>query len=204
MQKLSMFEQTSSLVLPSEEQLMNWSFRTSLDKSTNKLSVTDGIAQVVSSDAHSYETVLSSNTDISEYCYRIKAPDSIRRKVATHPELRFQSVFNDILSLRICMDEYLTNVPDYLRLVDLTQGKSVDDGYRAQHLYFKRDNYSYVIEIQIWAGKDAKFNTWSHELAYKYIKHSDVLRKVRELYDNGVIASREEFKMEVLKLWQQD
>lgn len=55
----------------------------------------------------------------------------------------------------------------------------VDDGYRAQHLYYKLDNFHYAIEVQIWAGRDIPFNTWMHAYTYKYLT-SDVSLALRK------------------------
>lgn len=192
-----------SSVLPTKSMLEDWSFTASIGKSTNKLTVTDDIVRIVEVDSKSYETALKSNDDIERYSYRVKSPDSIRLKAQRYPDLRFQSTFNDVLGIRIYSDHYLTSVPDYLRLVDLTKGKSVDDGYRAQHLYFKRDNNSYIIEIQIWAGADINFNVWSHELTYKSVQDPSIMQRVRKLYDKGMIKDAAQFRNEVLRLWQQ-
>lgn len=189
-----------SVQLPTEEQLRDWSFRVSYTKSTNKLAVTEELIDIVMADARGYETVLKSHGDFEQFCYRVKAPLAILDKVQRRPGLRFQSVFNDILGIRIYADSYLDTAPPYLRMVDLTLGKDDDDGYRAQHLYYKRDNSSYIIEIQIWAGRDILFNTWSHELSYKYINNPALMRQVHEKYCNGMITSREEFRAEVLGL----
>lgn len=38
--------------------------------------------------------------------------------------------------------------------MDLRNGKMIDDGYRAIHLYYQRDNLAYPIEIQLWCEDD--------------------------------------------------
>ena len=80
----------------------------------------------------------------------------------------FKQCFNDVLGFRLRFDEYSNDFPDYFRVVDLRNGKQVDDGYRAIHLYYQRDSLAYPIEVQLWCGKDYHFNLWSHQYVYKY------------------------------------
>ena len=65
----------------------------------------------------------------------------------------FKQCFNDVLGFRLRFDEYPNDFPDYFRVVDLRNGKQVDDGYRAIHLYYQRDSLAYPIEVQLWCGK---------------------------------------------------
>jgi putative GTP pyrophosphokinase len=187
--------------IPSEEQLKNVSFETSLGKSTNKLAITEDIIKIVKSDAHTYESVANNEGWLSNYCYRIKTPDSIDRKVNRHPNLRFQSVFNDILGIRIKVNNYPDIYPDYFRVVDMRNGKAADDGYRAVHLYYKLSNYHYPIEIQLWGNEDYEFNDWTHMYAYKTLSDEKLLL-LYDMYKKGVISNKEAFRKEVLKLCQ--
>lgn len=131
-------------------------------------------------------------------CYRVKSPDSVMSKVQRHSELRFQSVFNDILGIRLKCTDYPKAYPEYLRIVDLRGGKAVDDGYRAVHLYYKMDNYHYQIEIQLWADRDYYFNSWMHTTTYKYIPAS-ITRALRDLYVQGFIKDERDFKEELMR-----
>lgn len=47
------------------------------------------------------------------------------------------------------VDFHPVSFPDYFRVVDLRNGKQVDDGYRAIHLYYQRDSLAYPIEVQL-------------------------------------------------------
>lgn len=76
--------------------------------------------------------------------------------------------------------------------VDLRTGKLIDDGYRAIHLYYQRDNMSYPIEIQLWCGVDYRFNIWSHRWAYKY-ENPKLGKLLYNLYKQGEIKSEDEF-----------
>lgn len=91
--------------LPTLQELQSWSFQTSLQRSTNKLTVTDEIIQIVKADALAYYDKLADDTTINNYVSRIKSSDSIELKLQRHPDLRFQSVFNDILGIRIHRSE---------------------------------------------------------------------------------------------------
>jgi putative GTP pyrophosphokinase len=136
---------------------------------------------------------------LQNYLYRVKTPDSVKRKVERHPDLKFQSVFNDIIGLRVRVPNYNICIPEYFRKVDLTEGKANDDGYRALHLYYKLDNNHYQIEIQLWSDYDYNFNLWSHTYGYK-AWDSQILRELRELYDNGEINNYQDYLREAGKL----
>ena len=104
----------------------------------------------------------------------------------------FKQCFNDVLGFRLKMDEYPVNYPEYFRVVDLRQGKKVDDGYRAMHLYYQRDNLAYPIEIQLWCGADYYFNVWSHQHLYKY-KDPELGKLLYKEYQSGQIKSENDF-----------
>ena len=104
----------------------------------------------------------------------------------------FKQCFNDILGFRLKFEEYPREYPDYFRVVDLRNGKKIDDGYRAIHLYYQRDNMAYPIEIQLWCGKDYLFNIWSHQYIYKY-KNPEIGYQLYRKYVDGKIKNKEEF-----------
>lgn len=91
--------------------------------------------------------------------------------------------------------------PEYFRVVDLRNGKKIDDGYRAVHLYYQRDNLAYPIEIQLWCAKDYQFNIWSHKLVYKYWS-AEIGKELYGQYRAGIICTENEFKAEMSKLIQ--
>lgn len=125
---------------------------------------------------------------------RFKSDDSIMRKY--EKTLRngggFKQCFNDVLGFRLRLEEYPEEFPEYFRVVDLRKGKQEDDGYRAIHLYFQRDNRAYPIEIQLWCGNDYQFNIWSHRYVYKY-ENNDVGKQLYLDYKNGLIISEADF-----------
>lgn len=56
-------------------------------------------------------------------------------------EMRLEKVFNDILGFRMLVDSYDTllegKIPQEMRVVDMSNGKANDDGYRGVHLYYQ-------------------------------------------------------------------
>ena len=200
------FEMLKSLAgnnvdLPSEEMLKTLSFRTSLNRSTNKLSIDEDILRVVEADAQSYKAVVETSEYLDRFLCRVKTPDSIRRKIERRQGANFQSVFNDLLGIRIEVDSYDIEIPEYYRVVDMREGKSNNDGYRAMHLYYKLDNFHYIIEVQLWSKEDYKFNLWSHTYGYKSVEQY-ILLELRERYDLGYINSYDEYIKEMSKLCQ--
>ena len=125
---------------------------------------------------------------------RFKSDDSIYRKYEKTIKNKggFKQCFNDVLGFRLHMEAYPTDFPEYFRVVDLRNGKVIDDGYRAIHLYYQRDNKAYPIEIQLWCGKDFQYNVWSHKHIYKY-NSAEIGRKMYQLYCENQIHTEEEF-----------
>lgn len=74
--------------------------------------------------------------------YRIKSAQSISFKYDRYyPDHQVRKVFNDLLGFRSMVDSYddiLGAGEACLKVVDLSCGKSVDDGYRGVHVYFTR------------------------------------------------------------------
>lgn len=125
--------------------------------------------------------------------FRIKSFDSVQlnsRKAIL--------CFNDLIGFRVICDSLpnLNEIPDYFKVVDLSNGKVDDDGYRGLHLYFKLSNRHYPIEVQIWSKYDAQFINWMHKYSYKHLS-SEVGRRLRQLYEKGSITTESEFKQEL-------
>lgn len=133
---------------------------------------------------------------------RFKSEDSILRKY--EKTLRtgggFKQCFNDVLGFRLRFEEYPDSFPDYFRVVDLRQGKKMDDGYRAIHLYYQRDNLAYPIEVQLWCGRDYLFNLWSHRHVYKY-QSPEVGQALYREYSDGLIQTEQDF-LDRLRTWK--
>lgn len=129
---------------------------------------------------------------------RFKSEDSIIRKYEKTLKNNggFKQCFNDVLGFRLKYETYPTEFPEYFRVVDLRSGKKIDDGYRAIHLYYQRDNKAYPIEIQLWCEKDYYFNMWSHRHVYKY-KKPEIGKKLYEMFETGSIQKEEDFLLQL-------
>lgn len=178
------------------------SYRPTLGQSLKQISLSATPISVILNDIAKYragyvDTLMQENLIGS----RFKSEDSIMRKyektIANHGG--FKQCFNDVLGFRLRFDEYPNSYPDYFRVVDLRNGKRVDDGYRAIHLYYQRDNLAYPIEVQLWYGKDYYFNLWSHQYVYKY-KSPDIGQKLYQEYNAGMIKTEQEFLMRLQEL----
>jgi len=135
--------------------------------------------------------------------YRIKSEDSCLRKYNKfYPDMRAEKTFNDVLGFRMMCDNYYEmlnqNIIDKIRIVDMSQGKANDDGYRGVHLYFQLDHKHYPIEIQMNTYYDRQINNWLHKYLYKKNYPNVVGLKLRKLYENGKILNENMFQ-EVLK-----
>lgn len=182
---------SNEVSLPSKELLDSISMTSSYGRSMNKLKVSESLIASVVADIVSYESIMQ-DFSCCNFAFRVKTQDSILRKLQRYPDKHAQQVFNDILGLRLIVDEYPVKYTDYFRVVDMSNGKANDDGYRGVHLYYKRDNYSYIIEIQLWSNRDKEFNTWMHKHGYKTVS-SEILKMLRSDYDNGVLKSYKDY-----------
>ncbi len=179
----------------SKEILDELSYTSSLGRSLKQISLSktpiEEILEDISKYRAGYMDILIQENLIGS---RFKSDDSIYRKYVK--TLRngggFKQCFNDVLGFRLRFDEYPKEYPDYFRVVDLRSGKQMDDGYRAIHLYYQRDNKAYPIEVQLWCGDDYEFNIWSHRWAYKYEK-PELGKTLYNLYKQGKIKTEQEF-----------
>jgi putative GTP pyrophosphokinase len=160
------------------------------------------------------ETLLSELSKVTEWLaeqtvleeialdFRIKSTDSIELKYERYyPNRQVRQVFNDILGFRAFCDDYNELIAldsTRFRIVDMSKGKSIDDGYRGVHLYFQKDNFHYPIEVQFNTLYDRQLNNWLHSYLYKKNYPDMVGREMRIRYEKGMIRSKEEFE-EVLR-----
>lgn len=179
----------------SKEILDMLSYRSSLGQSLKQISLRETPLERILDDIAKYRSsyidVLVQENLIGS---RFKSEDSILRKY--EKTLRagggFKQCFNDVLGFRLRFGEYPDTFPNYFRVVDLRQGKKIDDGYRAIHLYYQRDNLAYPIEVQLWCGKDYLFNLWSHRHVYKY-QAPEVGQMLYREYSGGLIQTEQDF-----------
>lgn len=148
-----------------------------------------------------YRLFLKKRKDILvDYTYRIKSIQSINLKYDRYyPSKEINACFNDILGIRMIVENYDINIKnDKIRHVDMSKGKKNNDGYRGYHIYYKKSNYHYPIEVQFFTERDYIFNMWLHKYVYKY-KDNSIGIKLRELYDKNIIMTEEDFKEEFNK-----
>lgn len=130
--------------------------------------------------------------------YRIKSMDSILLKYDRYyPNRQVRQVFNDILGFRAYCSDYVDVIAlesDVFRVVDMTNGKSEDDGYRGVHLYYQIDNNHYPIEIQFNTYYDRQFNDWLHKYLYKKDYTNSIGATLRSKYEKGNIIDEAQFK----------
>lgn len=134
--------------------------------------------------------------------FRIKSMESIKQKYERYyPDRQVRQVFNDVLGFRAFCDDYqelIDSDSELFRIVDMSSGKSNDDGYRGVHLYFQIDNSYYPIEVQFNTLYDRQLNNWLHSYLYKKNYPDEIGRIIRDEYEAGKIRNKEEFE-EVLK-----
>lgn len=184
-------------VLPSEEILNILSYKSSFTKSIKQLSLRKVDINLIIEDIIEYSSFIRSK---DEFLFlknkRLKSIQSSLLKYNKHIKgegCKVSQCFNDILGIRIFLDEYPITFPEYFRVVDMRNGKKIDDGYRAIHLYYQKDAYHYPIEVQLWCGNDINFNIWSHTSVYKYVPQ-EVGLELRILYDMGKIKTQIQFE----------
>lgn len=132
---------------------------------------------------------------LNDFTYRIKSLQSINLKYNRYyPSKEIGSCFNDILGIRIIVDDYNINLEnDKIKHVDMTKGKKNDDGYRGYHIYYKKSNHYYPIEVQFFTKRDYKLNMWLHKYVYKY-EDNKIGLELKSLYDKSIIDSEDDFK----------
>lgn len=122
------------------------------------------------------------NTDNAKINMRVKTKNSIEYKIKNYTlyhaegKVPINKCFNDLFGMRIIFNKditysqilSLTNKEKYkkLKCIDSSKGE-----YKATHIYFKKDKYSFPWELQVWNKKDEENNIISHE-KYKqdYVK----------------------------------
>lgn len=113
------------------------------------------------------------NTDESKVNIRTKAKNSIEYKIKNYIEnhengkVPINKCFNDLFGIRIICKNTLTH-NEILNLVNnkYTGLKCINSSklnYKATHIYFKKNNFSFQWELQIWNKVDEISNINSHE-----------------------------------------
>lgn len=155
-------------------------------------------------DALSAAEWLDQNELLAEVAidYRIKSEESIRSKYERYyPDRPVLKTFNDILGFRTFCDDYrevLALQAPQIKVVDMSQGKARDDGYRGVHLYYQLDNFHYPIELQFNTYYDRQLNNWLHDYLYKKNYPAEVGKMMRSFYEQGRFSNVQMFE-EVLE-----
>ena len=77
--------------------------------------------------------------------------------------------FNDLYGIRIIFEQDIdhNDIKEFIRNKYKGKLKCIDsskeEGYIATHVYFKKDNYSFLWELQIWDKTHEKSNIALHE-----------------------------------------
>lgn len=115
------------------------------------------------------------NSNYSKINTRVKAKNSIEDKITRYTKssehengkIQINKCLNDLFGIRFITDYnftfeeilyFIVKNYDNLKCID-----SSKRGYKATHLYFKQDNFSFPWELQIWNKKDEVHNIISHE-----------------------------------------
>ena len=113
------------------------------------------------------------NTDNIKVNTRAKARNSIEYKIENYTrnhemgKIPINKCFNDLFGIRmICPEKF-----EYYEIEKFVKAKyklkcidsSKIEGYRAIHIYFKQNNFSFQWELQIWSKEDEFNNIISHE-----------------------------------------
>lgn len=112
------------------------------------------------------------NKNASRVNTRIKNQNSIEFKIDNyikkkeHGTTRINKCLNDLFGARIILKGYYTfeEIKQYINVCfpKLKCIASIKQEYKAMHIYFKEDNYTFPWELQIWLEQDEKNNLISH------------------------------------------
>ena len=180
----------------SEDILKEISYTSILPQSLKTISLRKTPLDLILADIENYRDIYSDKVVFQSNIIgsRFKSEDSILKKYQKTLRTNggFKQCFNDVLGFRLHFKHYPEEFPSCFRVVDLRNGKQIDDGYRAIHLYYQRDSHSYPIEVQLWCEEDYLFNLWSHMYVYKY-STPEIGKRLYDLYITKEITNENEF-----------
>lgn len=116
---------------------------------------------------------LNKTFDSNSITARVKSQNSIEYKLENYTknhnngEGPLNKCFNDIYGIRVIFEDEI-NFDEIKKFIDLNYPnlKCIDSSkkeYMATHIYFKKDNFSFPWELQIWEKKHEISNINSHE-----------------------------------------
>ena len=180
----------------SEDILKEISYTSTLPQNLKTISLRKTPLDLILADIENYRDIYSDKVVFQSNIIgsRFKSEDSILKKYQKTLRTNggFKQCFNDVLGFRLHFKHYPEEFPSYFRVVDLRNGKHIDDGYRAIHLYYQRDSHSYPIEVQLWCEEDYLFNLWSHMYVYKY-STPEIGKRLYNLYIAKEITNEDDF-----------
>ena len=139
----------------SKEVLDILSYHSTLGRSLKQISLRKTPLPIILDDIEKYrasyiDTIFQENLIGS----RFKSEDSIKRKYEKTLKTGggFKQCFNDILGFRLKFEEYPREYPDYFRVVDLRNGKDIEQ-------------FIYIIKEIIWSIQ-LKYNFGAERIIY--------------------------------------
>lgn len=185
------------------------------DSITVENSFGKSLKQIKLKDINNMDTIIHDIDRISrnfripqcrELEWRLKAIESATLKINKYKKLerstnnfyRLNSCLNDLVGFRIKSNDDKNTLfqellgQDKFRVVNLLDGKQIDDGYRALHLYREISGLYYPVEIQIWFSEDYEYNYWMHKYAYKILSENK-MNSLFKMYKEGRINSEIDF-----------
>lgn len=185
------------------------------DRTTIENSFGKSLKQIKLKDINNMDTIVHDINKISqnfiipqfqELEWRLKAIESATLKINKYKKLerstnnfyRLNSCLNDLVGFRIKSNDDKNTLfrellgQDKFRVVNLLDGKQIDDGYRALHLYREISGLYYPVEIQIWFSEDYEYNYWMHKYTYKILNDTKMSSLFR-MYKEGKINSEIDF-----------
>ena len=121
---------------------------------------------------------LAYNSEEAAIRHRLKNIDTIDKKIAyyAHKEKSMNKIpllkgLNDFLGVRIIGNNVNDDLAEIIALLDQKKSNKIisryyhrDDGkYHALHCYFKKDNFAFPWELQIWDELDKQANFADHD-----------------------------------------
>lgn len=145
-------------------------------------------------------------TRIENISSRTKTKASIKKKWDKNLAKKrpIKKVFNDIVGIRIVTNNIDSIIKDIKQIAEINNyiieiidfnnnPKSIDDGYRGTHIYFKTNPKSFRIEVQIWSIIDAIINFYTHQYIYKNNGNYTYSLHLREWIENIPINDKFNF-----------
>lgn len=140
------------------------------------------------------------NFDFDGWKYRVKAVDSVLRKLKKlgNRDLPVYMICSDLLAFQHFIDDY--NID--LDIPNVTKKLVEKNGYKALHLYYQPTNYTYPIEIRLVTEHDNQFNVWFDTFVYR--RYDSIGQHLRDLYESGTITNITDFTRELNTLIAKD